>query len=143
MKIAMDTSVLFSALYSKRGAPFEILRWIGLRKLTLNITVPVFLEYQDVLLRPESLDGLGLTSDDIDAVLDMLVLVGDQVRVSYLMRPNLPDEGDNIFIECAFVGQADYLLTNNLRDFLRGELMFPFKICTPQEFYKEWRQEYE
>jgi len=59
------------------------------------------------------------------------------------MRPNLPDEGDNIFIECAFVGQADYLLTNNLRDFLRGELMFPFKICTPQEFYREWRKEYE
>ena len=29
------------------------------------------------------------------------------------MRPNLPDENDNIFMECAFASNSDYLITSN------------------------------
>lgn len=143
MKITLDTSVLFQALYSKRGASYHILRWISLGKITPTLTVPVFFEYQDVLSRTESLNALGLTQDDVNDVLDMLVLVGESFRVFYLLRPNLPDEGDNLFVECAFVSQADYLITSNTRDFLRGDLILPFEVCTPQAFYRDWRQNYE
>lgn len=143
MKITLDTSVLFQALYSKQGSSYEILRWIGQRKLTLTLTVPVFLEYQDVLCRPHSLELLKLTYDDVNVVLDMLASVGESFRVFYLLRPNLPDEGDNLFVECAFVSQSNYLITSNTRDFIRGELSLPFDICTPQVFYRQWRSDYE
>ncbi|MFT5365702.1 MAG: putative nucleic acid-binding protein [Candidatus Latescibacterota bacterium] len=143
MIITLDTSALFRALYSKRGASFDILQWIGQRKVTLALTVPVFFEYEDVLSRLESLNAFALTQDDVDAVLDMLVLVGVAHNVSYLLRPNLPDEGDNLFVECAFVSQSEYLITNNTRDFVQGELKLPFEVCTPREFYHQWRHDYE
>ena len=73
----------------------------------------------------------------------MLVFVGEVFRVSYLLRPNLPDEGDNLFVECAFVSQSDYLITNNTRDFFGGELVMPFEVCTPRAFYRQWRHDYE
>ena len=141
--ITLDTSALYQALHSKRGAAYQILQLIGRRELALALTVPVFFEYQDVLLRPESLKDLGLTHENVDALLDMLVLVGETYSVSYLLRPNLPDEGDNIFVECAFVSRSEYLITSNIRDFSRGELQgMSFTVCTPSSFYATWRQDH-
>ena len=142
-RITLDTSVLYQGIYSKRGTAYQILQLIGRRELALALTVPVFFEYQAVLYRPASLQALGLTHDDVDALLDMLVLVGETYSVSYLLRPNLPDEGDNIFVECAFVSRSDYLITSNIRDFVRGELRgLGFTVCTPSAFYAIWRQDH-
>jgi predicted nucleic acid-binding protein len=56
--------------------------------------------------------------------------------IYYLLRPNLPDESDNIFVECAFASNSEYLVTSNVRDFKRGELKgFGFQIVTPKELY--------
>jgi predicted nucleic acid-binding protein len=54
-----------------------------------------------------------------------------------LLRPNLPDENDNIFVECAFASNSDYLVTSNIKDFKKGELKgFNFKVVTPKELYE-------
>ena len=60
------------------------------------------------------------------------------MRVYYLWRPNLPDEGDNHLVELAIAGGADTIVTNNVRDVRRGELTFPsLRILTPSEFLKD------
>ncbi|WP_395147926.1 putative toxin-antitoxin system toxin component, PIN family (plasmid) [Moraxella atlantae] len=54
--------------------------------------------------------------------------------VSYLWRPNLKDEGDNFIVELAVAGNADYIVTRNLKDFRQSELVFDsFKVITPKE----------
>jgi predicted nucleic acid-binding protein len=59
------------------------------------------------------------------------------VKVYFLWRPNLPDEGDNHLVELAIAGGADTIVTNNVRDVRRGELSFPdLQILTPAEFLK-------
>jgi predicted nucleic acid-binding protein len=41
-----------------------------------------------------------------------------------LFRPNLKDENDNMFVELAIVSQSKFLITNNIKDFVSGELIF-------------------
>lgn len=63
-----------------------------------------------------------MTRGEVDAVLDLLLLNGDLHSLSFLWRPNLTDADDDLFVECAFVSQSDFLITRNVRDFTSGEL---------------------
>jgi putative PIN family toxin of toxin-antitoxin system len=142
-KITLDTSVLYQALRSTRGASYQILQLIRQKKLRVTLTVPVFFEYQEVLYRPETLRDLELTRRDVDAVLDLLLLHGELHVVSFLWRPNLADADDDLFVECAVVGQSDFLITRNVRDFTSGELRpMVFAVATPTDFYRQWRKDH-
>ena len=144
IKITLDTSVLYQALRSTRGASHQILQLIRQKKLTVALTVPVFLEYQAVLYRPETLRDLKLARGEVDAVLDLLLLNGELHAVSFLWRPNLTDADDDLFVECAFAGQSDFLITRNVRDFTSGELgPMPFVVTTTTDFYPQWRKDHE
>ena len=64
------------------------------------------------------------------------------VEIYLAWRPNLLDEGDNFLIELAVAGNADYLITHNMRDLRNGELLFPqLLICNPQQFMVHWRSQ--
>jgi putative PIN family toxin of toxin-antitoxin system len=140
IRVTLDTSVLYQALRNSGGASHKILQLIARGDILLSLTVPVFLEYEAVLMRPTSLEDFHLTGEEVSAVLDMLVLVGEKHDVFYLLRPNLPDAKDDIFVECAFVGQSDYLLTSNTTDFSRGEFgALGFSLVTPARFLQLWR----
>ena len=55
-------------------------------------------------------------------------------NIYYLWRPNLPDESDNHLVELAVAGGAEAIVTNNVGDFVRGELKFPgLQILTPAQ----------
>jgi predicted nucleic acid-binding protein len=55
-----------------------------------------------------------------------------------LWRPNLKDESDNHLIELAVAGDADVVVTRNLRDLRGAELRFePLRILSPEDFLKE------
>jgi predicted nucleic acid-binding protein len=56
------------------------------------------------------------------------------VKIYYLWRPNLIDENDNYLIELAIAGNAEILVTHNIKDFSRAQLKFPqLQIKQPQE----------
>ncbi|MCL6588364.1 MAG: putative toxin-antitoxin system toxin component, PIN family [Firmicutes bacterium] len=143
--ITLDTNVLFQALYSNQGASFRILDLIRHGELELAISVPVFEEYCDVLLRKENIDKFQLTKENIETVLAFIAYIGKPFIINYLLRPNLKDEDDNIFMELAFVSNSKYLITSNIRDFTIGnELRLDsFQIITPSDFYKKWRFNHE
>lgn len=108
------------------------------------ISIPVFEEYCDVMLRPSSRESFGLDERDVQAVLDFIAMVGIKTDINYLLRPNLRDEGDNKFIELAFAGDARTVITKNVRDFLYNPaLRFEdIRIVTPSDFLREWRTRY-
>jgi len=71
-------------------------------------------------------------------VLAALAAVGRWVCVYYGWRPNLPDEGDNHLIELAVVGGARAIVTHNVRDLRRGQLLWErLRILTPSECLEE------
>ena len=60
-------------------------------------------------------------------------------RIFYNWRPNLRDEADNHLIELAIAGNAETIVTRNIRDFTGMDLSFPdLQIITPEDFIKEY-----
>lgn len=58
----------------------------------------------------------------------------------YGWRPNLPDEADNHLIELALAGNAEAIVTHNVRDIRGGELhLGALRIVTPAQCLEEWR----
>ncbi len=144
MIITIDTNVIFSALNSSEGASHLILKLIINEEVQFALSPSTYFEYYDVLTRPENLNKFNLKVDEIEDILDLLALLAKKHNIYFLQRPNLIDEKDNIFIECAFTSKSDFLITSNIKDFKSGDLKFKsFKILTPSEFIKYWRQKHE
>lgn len=144
MIITLDTNVLLASLLSKVGASHHVLNLIIEDKINLALSTSVVLEYDDVLKRKEILEKLGLSREQVEDVLDLLVLLADKCSIYYRLRPNLLDENNNLFVECAFTSNSQYLITSNIKDFKNSELKsHPFKVMTPGDFYSLWRCENE
>jgi len=100
-------------------------------------------EFEDVLGREHLFSASPLTPSERNELLDAFFNVCEWVQVSYLWRPNLPDEGDNHLVELAIAGMAAAVVTNNVRHLRGGELRFPqLRIETPAEFTQRWRENY-
>ncbi len=144
MKVVVDTSVLYQAMYSESGASHAIFKLIRTGDLKLALSIPVFEEYCDVLLRKASLLQFELEHEDIEKILDFIAFIGVKTDIRFLLRPNLRDENDNIFMELAFASDSKFIITKNIRDFTYNpELKFDeIQIVTPAEFMERWRKYY-
>jgi len=145
MIVVIDTNVMFQGLDSDKGASFQILELLKRRKFNIALSYQVITEYEDVLKRTSTLERLKLEIGDIDNVLAFIAYIALPFETYFLMRPNLKDEKDNIFVELAFTSNADFLITNNTKDFkIKNDLKFDnFEICTPRKFIQLWRSHYE
>ncbi|HAS50295.1 MAG TPA: DNA-binding protein, partial [Gammaproteobacteria bacterium] len=82
--IVLDTNVLVAALRSRSGASYRVLSQVGQNLFTIAISVPLVMEYEDVLTRPGMVP---ISRSAVDAVLDYLCVVGQRQRIFYLWRP--------------------------------------------------------
>ena len=137
-RIVIDTSVIISALIGQTGPSREVLRQCLQKKWQPIISNTLFNEYEDVSQRERVKALCPLSQGQITELLSALYSPMQWVAVSYLWRPNLKDEGDNFLIELAIAGNADCIITNNIKDFNRSELRFEqLQILTPEQFLQE------
>ena len=129
-KVVLDTNVIVSALLSRQGASFEILRRITEKDFTVCISVPLVLEYEDALKR-NAMKGR-MTAGAIDQVLDYLCATAEQHRINFLWRPHLKDPKDDMVLELALAAGCDYIVTLNLADF-RIKTRGPMRVVTPAD----------
>src|ERR1039458_8730715 len=129
-RVVLDTSVVVAALRTRAGAGNAVLRLVASRRLIPLATPPLFLEYEDVLKRPEQRLAHGLTLDMID---EFLV---EPVEVRFLWRPQVRDPSDEMVLEAAINGHADALVTYNIRDFALAGKRFAVPILTPPDLLK-------
>jgi len=98
----------------------------------------LFSEYESVLSRSSLFTTCPLSPVQRTELFAGFANVCEWVNVSYLWRPNLPDEGDNHVFELAVAGGAMAIVTQNIRDFKRAELRFPeVEILTPIQFIRK------
>lgn len=133
MKIVIDTNVIIAGLRSKQGASFQLLQRIWQGKLPFLLSVPLVLEYEDVLKRPDTLAATSLTLDEVDTVLDVLCMRGNEVLIHYLWRPQLTDAKDDMVLELAVNGMAEAIVTFNVRDFQPAASHWNVATITPGE----------
>ena len=133
-QVVVDTNVLLAALRSSRGASHRLLSLIGDGRWQMNLSVPLFLEYEDVVKRADS--GLSLSAAEIDDILDFICSEANLREIFYLWRPVLPDPKDDFILELAVEGRCDFIVTYNVRDFVGAE-KFGVAVTTPQEFLRK------
>lgn len=130
--IVIDTNVFVAGLRSDGGASREVLRRALQGRYLPLFGNALWLEYEDLLNRPVWTEAT--TPHERQQVLAALAKVGRWVTVYYGWRPNLPDEADNHLIELALAGGATAIVTHNVRDVRRGELLLnEFRVLTPAE----------
>lgn len=137
--MVLDTGVLVAALRSDRGASRQLLLAALDRKITALASVPLMLEYEAVLTRPELLEMTGLTAEETNAILDALAAVIERVPMRFLWRPRLTDPKDETVLETAVNGRADRLVTFNLRHLAEAALDFGIPAIPPGEIWREIR----
>ncbi len=137
MRIILDTNVLVSGLRSNRGASFKLLSLIGSDHFQTVISVAVFLEYEEVLLRENILNA-----NDVDTLLLYLYKVSHKQSIFFLYRPNSGDPKDEMFFDLAIASQADYLVTYNLKDY-KNASQYGFKVIAPKELLEKLGENHE
>jgi putative PIN family toxin of toxin-antitoxin system len=136
-RIVMDTNVFVGSLLSEGGKNRDVLRACLSGRVQPLMGVALFSEYEDLLGRADLFKKCPVSSTERQTLFEALLSVSSWVKIYYLWRPNLPDEGDNHLVELALAGNADAVVTNNIRDFRRGDLNFPaLRIQTPNDFLK-------
>lgn len=134
--IVIDSNVLVAGLRSNKGKAFRLLQLVGTGQFITHLSVPLVLEYEDVLLRPEL--ALPVSLAVIEAVIDYHCAVSQHHQIFYLWRPFLRDPKDDMVLEVAVKAKCDYIVTYNKRDFAGVEQQFGIKIVTPGEFLAQW-----
>lgn len=130
--VVLDTNVVISALRSRRGASFAILRQIG-DAWTPLISVPLILEYEAVGLREADL--LNIPAQAVEAIIRAFCFFGRETPVYFRLRPSLPDPDDEFLLELAVAGRANAIVTHNLKHFAEAE-RFGIPVMTPREFLR-------
>ena len=140
MRVVLDTSVIVAALGSRRGASNAVLGLVADRQLTPLATPALFLEYEDVLKRPEQRRVHGLSNDQIDRVLAALASAVEPVTVHIAWRPQLKDPNDEMVFDVAVNGRADALVTFNVPDFAEPARKFGLSVIRPAELLERMRR---
>lgn len=133
MKVVLDTDVMVAALRSATGASRRILLAGIDRRISLLLSTTLLFEYEDVLKRENHLDAAGATAGDVDVILDMMASKAELVEMHYLWRPQLSDAADEMVLETAVNGGADFLVTFNARDFGAVPSKFGITVVLPRD----------
>jgi putative PIN family toxin of toxin-antitoxin system len=124
MKCVLDTNILVAAIRSPQGASSALMKLTLTNKLSPLVSVPLFLEYESVLLRPEHLAASKLTKSQVLNFLDVLSGFVIPIEIFYLWRPQLRDMKDDI-------------VTFNTKDFTAAVDKFNLDLMVPNQFLKE------
>jgi len=114
LRVVIDTNVLVAALRSRLGASFMLLQRVGTGAFQHALTVPLVMEYEDVLLRPGM---VYLAPGAVQDVIDYLCTTGIDQAVHFLWRPLLPDPKEDMVLEAAVGAGCPWIITFNTRDF--------------------------
>jgi predicted nucleic acid-binding protein len=83
---------------------------------------------------------IGLGTNEVDAVLDALIAVGEPIRLAFHWRPTLKDPSDEMVLETAVNGRADRLVTLNVKHLAPAAREFGLHVGRPGETLKDIRK---
>jgi putative PIN family toxin of toxin-antitoxin system len=137
LRLIIDCNVMASAFRSRSGASFALIEFVRRKRIRMLATPPLFLEYEDVLKRPEQLAVSHLSLTDVDTALDALAALIEPVEAHLSWRPQLSDPDDEMVLEAAINGRADALVTYNTMHFRTAAARFGMRLARPADILHE------
>lgn len=134
IRAIIDTNVLYSGLYSARGASYKVLRAIERGRIRAVLSTTLLFEYEDILKRKQSV--LDLSDIEIEEVLDGICNRGDHQKIYFLWRPQLSDPKDDHILELAIASGTATIVTHNIKDFVRAKDL-GISVVTPRQLLEE------
>jgi len=127
LRLVVDTNIVVSAALKPEGLQRTVLLLALTRPAQLYVSAPIVEEYRTVLSRPEFQIRKGLRQQFLQLIENNARFVAPARHLQVTTDP-----GDNMFVECADVAGADYLITGNTRHF--PQYWKRTKIITSREF---------
>jgi putative PIN family toxin of toxin-antitoxin system len=132
MRAVVDTSVLVRAVIRPTGAAGPVLMRLRRGDYSLLYAQSLLEELVDVLNRPRIRDKYGLTDEDIQAVVGLILLRGEAVEPQERVAA-CRDPRDDKFLEVAVAGEADAIVTAD-QDLLELHPFAGIPILSPAAF---------
>ena len=130
-RVVLDSSVVVAGLRSRLGASNRLLEFVAERRVIPLVTTALFLEYEEVLKRPEQRLATGMSEADVMGFLAAFASAAEPVDVHFLWRPLLADPDDELILECAVNGRAEAIVTHNAKDFAPAFRELRVAVLTP------------
>ncbi len=131
MRVVLDTDVILAGILSATGASRQVFLKTIEGDMTGLISVPLLMEYEAMLKRPQHLKRAYATIGDIDVILDRIAATFCPVIIYYSWRPFLRDANDDMVLEAAVNGESDMIVTFNLKDFDHVKSKFGIEVLNP------------
>jgi len=117
---------------SRRGASFALLSMVGTDRFDIAVSVPLILEYEEVLTRQAGRDVAVVNN-----LLDFICEVAERRTIFFLWRPCLPDPEDDMVLELAIAAGCEAIVTYNRRDFEPISSGYGIRVQSPAEFLRQ------
>lgn len=128
MIIVVDTNVIISGLIKSFSDSSKIINLILSGKIRLAYDIRILKEYEEVLKRK----NFNIDSKHIESIISQIKEEG--IFISTLpLKESLPDKDDEPFLEVAFAGKIDVIITGNKKHFPH-EICKNINVFSPSEF---------
>lgn len=139
-RVLIDTSVLRAGFVSDAGASRRLLLAALAGRVTAVASTALMLQYEEVLLRPETLGRAGVSARDALGFLDGLCAACLPVAVRVRWRPQSPDAGDDLVLDAPVNGLADAIATFDLRQLRAPAARFGIAAEAPADTLRRIRR---
>ena len=111
-RVVLDTSILVRALIKPSGSVGPVLEALRDGRYLALYSDPILEEIVDVLTRPRMRDKYGITDDDVETLLRLILLRGEALQPANSLSI-CRDAKDDKFLEVAVEGGADVIVTGD------------------------------
>jgi putative PIN family toxin of toxin-antitoxin system len=134
VRVVLDTNVVVSGLLSPGGPCGKILDEVLEGSLDILLDSAILAEYESVLGKAQ----LKIPPGRVRPLLANLAVLAEYIPLAPA-GIKLPHSSDAKFLQCALAGNADYLVTGNLRHF-SAKACRPVVVLSPADFLAAYFQ---
>ena len=136
MRLVLDTNVLLSGSFWD-GASSEIIERIENKEIELVLSKEIIAEFAKVLEYEEIQQKIRDKNLEMKRTIEKIVSISIIVEPTRKIEFVKEDKDDNIILECALEGKADFIISQD-NHLLKLKEFEGIKIITPEEFLTQY-----
>jgi len=128
-RVVFDTNVLISAAVFPGGVPSKSLQKVEVKKATSVTCREILNEFREKLIVK-----FDYTEEHAEKVIEKIMILSEIVPITGELKVIAADPKDDMVIECAVAGKANYLVTGDRKHLLPLGHYGEVQIVSPSDF---------